>query len=165
MADLVPLGGCDPQAIEHLLDDAFGVDRHGRTAYRIREGTAFTPHLSFGLMEEGATLVGSIQCWPVALIGDHGRCPLLLVGPVAVRPDRQNMGLGHRLMNTMLAASLRSDPAMVMIGDPEYYERFGFYARGTQGWELPGPWEQRRLLLRNAHHAPLPATGHLGPCR
>ncbi len=162
MPDLVPLGGCDPQAVEHLLDAAFGVDRHGRTAYKLRAGMAFTSHLSFGLIEE-TDLIGSIQCWPVSLTNDHGSTPLLLVGPVAVSPDRQNMGLGHRLMNAMLAASLPSDPPMVMIGDPEYYERFGFYAQATQGWDLPGPWERRRLLLRNAHHAPLPAIGNLGP--
>ena len=73
------------------------------------------------------------------------------------------MGLGHKLMNAMLAASKPADEPMVMIGDPEYYQRFGFYAHATQGWELPGPWERRRLLLRNAHHAPLPAIGDLGP--
>lgn len=162
MIELLPLSGCDPQAVELLLDVAFGEDRHGRTAYKLREGVGFTDHLSFALVDDGV-LVGSIQCWPLALTHENGMAPLLLVGPVAVSPERQNKGLGHKLMNAMLAAYRPSDEPMVMIGDPEYYERFGFNAKATQGWELPGPWERRRLLLRNAHHAPLPLIGELGP--
>lgn len=162
MPHIVPLSGCSPHDIETLLDDAFGTDRHGRTAYRLREGTTFVDHLSFGLIDN-TQLVGSIQCWPARLSNDQGTSPLVLVGPVAVSPSRQNQGLGHLLMNEMLACSKPSDPPMVMIGDPEYYERFGFYAHATQGWELPGPWERRRLLMRNAHHAALPEIGNLGP--
>ena len=59
------------------------------------------------------------------------------------------------------------DPAaplpQVMIGDPEFYERFGFFAAPAQGWTLPGPYEQRRLLVRAANPAILPAQGTLGP--
>jgi predicted N-acetyltransferase YhbS len=51
----------------------------------------------------------------------------------------------------------------VLIGDPEYYGRFGFTAEATAGWEVPGPVERRRLLARTAH--PLPRHGMLGPRR
>lgn len=162
MPSLVALRGCDPQSIEMLLNDAFGADRHERTAYRVRAGMDFIDYLSFGLIDKDE-LVGSIQCWPVSLLHEQNSHALILVGPVAVSPDRQNTGLGHQLMNAMLRASTPADPPMVMIGDAEYYERFGFYAKATRIWELPGPWERHRLLLRNAHHAPLPATGMLGP--
>lgn len=162
MPVLQPLRGCDPQAVETLLDAAFGADRKARTAYMLRAGTEFVDHLSFGLVEDGE-LVGSIQCWPLALTHGSGVTPLLHVGPVAVHPDQQNQGHGHTLMHAMLAASTPADPPMAMIGDAEYYQRFGFTAKDTQGWELPGPWERHRLLLRNAHHAPLAALGTLGP--
>jgi predicted N-acetyltransferase YhbS len=52
---------------------------------------------------------------------------------------------------------------MVMIGDPEYYGRFGFEAEGTSGWTLPGPGDPRRLLLRNSNMVALPTHGMLGP--
>lgn len=158
----VPLRICEPQQVEALLDAAFGPDRKGRTAYKLRAGMDFIDHLSFGLLED-EQLIGSIQCWPVSLVDRANASDLILVGPVAVSPERQNAGLGHKLMNAMLGASTPADPPMVMIGDPEYYERFGFYAKATQGWELPGPWERRRLLVRNAHHAPLAPLGTLGP--
>ena len=115
-------------------------------------------HLSFAVIDDGA-VVGSIQCWPVSIAG----APLILVGPVAVSSQRQNQGIGQLLMHATLDAALPTDPPMVMIGDPEYYSRFGFVADETGGWTLPGPWEAHRLLLRNPDAAPLPKMGLLGP--
>lgn len=146
--------------VETLLDDAFGTDRHLRTAYKLRQRMPVVDHLSFGIVED-QQCIGSIQCWPIAA----KTTPILLVGPVAVAPAWQNRGLGHQLMNAMLAAIRPDDPPMVMIGDPEYYGRFGFDAEGTGHWTLPGPWEPRRLLLRNPNGTALPFHAELGPRR
>lgn len=156
----------EPQAVEALLDAAFGTDRFGRTAYRIREGVDAVPALSFAAVEDGA-LVGTIQCWPVAHRAVGGAAtPLVMVGPVAVRPDVQRGGHGRTLMAQMLeAAETRADGALMMIGDPEYYGRFfGFDADATGEWDLPGPFERRRLLARavNGHDLPTGA-GMIGP--
>jgi predicted N-acetyltransferase YhbS len=53
----------------------------------------------------------------------------------------------------------------VLIGDPEYYEPFGFTAEATGLWELPGPFERRRLLARLDEGQTLPTTGMLAPRR
>jgi predicted N-acetyltransferase YhbS len=157
MADLLPLAGVDPASIETLLDRAFGADRHGRTAYRLRKGSRFIDPLSFAVCD-GSVLIAAIQCWPVQIAGS----PLVLVGPVAVDPDHQNAGNGRRLMHAMLEAAPKiGEPAMVMIGDPEYYGRFGFSADLTAGWTLPGPWEAHRLLARNGAGRALPTNGML----
>jgi predicted N-acetyltransferase YhbS len=158
MSVLLPLSSVTANDVENLLDDAFGLDRHQRTAYMLRQGMAVINHLSFAILDE-SVVVGSIQCWPVAV----GNASLILVGPVAVASAKQNGGLGHRLMTTMLEAATPHDPPMVMIGDPEYYGRFGFFAEGTDSWTLPGPWEPHRLLLRNPLGVVLPETGMLGP--
>lgn len=158
MTKILPLADASATAVEILLDAAFGSDRHRRTAYLLRQDMPVIGHLSFALMD-GSVLLGSIQCWPVAIAG----APLILVGPVAVAPDYQNRGYGHQLMRLTLAAVRADEPPMVMIGDPEYYERFGFVAAATGGWTLPGPWDPRRLLLRNPHDIRLPTTGLLGP--
>ena len=155
----------EPQAVEHLLDLAFGTDRFGRTAYRIRQGMDAVPALSFAAVEDGA-LVGTIQCWPVAHHApDGGVAALVMVGPVAVRPDIQRGGHGRALMAQMLAAAeTQADSALMMIGDPEYYGRFwGFTNAHTADWDLPGPFEQRRLLVRCDNPAVLPREGVLGP--
>ena len=152
---LAPLSHADPDAVEALLDAAFGRDRFQRTAYRIREGTAAIADLSFAAFEDDR-LVGSLQSWPVAV----GDAPLVLVGPVAVAPDRQRSGIGRMLMERLI--DVAPTVPMTMIGDPEYYERFfGFDSDATSGWSVPGPVERRRLLARNADA--LPHVGKLGP--
>ena len=149
MPDLVPIAEADPNAVERLLDRAFGTERHGRTAYRLRAGTEAIAALSFALVE-GELLIGSIQCWPVRFAGDDGRdAPLVLIGPVAVLPERQQGGYGRRLMAASLAAADARGDDLMLIGDPEYYGRFfRFTADRTAGWRLPGPVERHRLLAR-----------------
>ncbi|MDR6787639.1 putative N-acetyltransferase YhbS [Sphingomonas sp. BE138] len=161
MIQTVPIGTVANDAVERLLDRAFGADRHTRTAYRLRAGTQALPDLSFALVEDAA-LLGSIQCWPVRFDGDDGTvCPLVLVGPVAILPERQQEGLGRRLMATALAAAGDGAP-LTLIGDPEYYGRFfGFDAAATARWRLPGPVERHRLLARGAQVPGGP--GVLGP--
>jgi len=158
MIQFSPLTGTSADALNALLDDAFGTDRHLRTAYLLRKGMTAIDHLSFAILNSG-DLVATIQCWPVRV----GTAALILVGPVAVATRCQNSGHGKQLMQLMLEAATPQDPPMVMIGDPEYYGRFGFEAKGTSGWTLPGPWEPRRLLLRNVEMVALPIHGMLGP--
>ncbi len=146
--NIVPIEQVDGAAVETLLDRAFGPDRHGRTAYRLRAGTAAISGLSLAAVDGGA-LVGTIQCWPVELASNDGEtAPMTLVGPVAVDPDRQQAGIGRALMEAMLAVA-GDTGVLMMIGDPEYYGRFfGFTAERTGKWRLPGPFEPRRLLAR-----------------
>lgn len=164
-ATLIPLEAVAPDMVEQLLDRAFGPDRHARTAYKVREGTEWLPALSFAALDAEDLLVGTIQVWPVALTDPAGlRHPMLMVGPVAVVPERQGDGFGHALMAAM-AGALVPDHALpqVLIGDPEYYTRFGFIAGPTQDWSLPGPFEKHRLLVRSANPGVLPDKGALGP--
>ncbi|MGB5723324.1 MAG: N-acetyltransferase [Parasphingorhabdus sp.] len=167
MTSIIPLAEIDPQLVEALLDAAFGTDRHERTAYKLREGLDMLEGLSLAAVDqENHELLGSIQCWPIALTDQDAQAhPMIMVGPVAVYPDFQREGIGRAMMAALLKEIQPNDPLpLVMVGDPEYYERFfGFTAEGTGGWTLPGPWEPSRLLVRaNAAH-PLPETGTLGP--
>lgn len=152
MTALVPLDQIPSDAVEALLDRAFGPDRRSRTAYRVRAGTTPIPELSFAACAPDGALLGTIQCWPVALACDRGgHVPMVMVGPVAVEPDRQQGGIGRQLVaRTLQAAATSADAgadALMLIGDPEYYGRFfGFTADRTGGWRMPGPFEARRLL-------------------
>jgi len=166
-ATLIPLADYDPIAVEALLDRVFGGDRHERTAYAIRDGADYLPALSFAALAPDGQLAGSIQAYPVALTDDGGRAhPMIMVGPVAVHPDRQDQGYGRAMMAAQ-AGSIdpRAPLPQVLIGDPGYYNPFGFFADGTAGWRCPATWEPHRLLVRSPNPAVLPASGMLGPWR
>lgn len=164
LSTLIPLDKVDPGEVEHVLDAAFGPDRHKRTAYAIRKGTECLKALCFAALDEAGTLVGTIQAYPVALTDTQGRAhPLIMVGPVAILPERQGQGFGRALMAAQATAL---DPAaplpQVLIGDEPYYGKFGF-VEAPHGWQCPGPWDPARLLVRGAAPALLPREGMLGP--
>jgi len=166
MAAIIPLSDVDPALVEELLDRAFEPERRQRTAYKVREGMDWLPGLSFAALDDKDMLVGTIQCWPVALTDPEGRAhPMIMVGPVAVLPELQGIGYGKALMTASLAVlDPRTPLPQVMIGDPEYYGRFwGFTNEYTAGWKLPGPWQAHRLLVRCDNPAVLPREGMLGP--
>lgn len=172
MATIIPLDQVDPALIDALLDRAFEPERRQRTAYKVREGVDWLPGLSFAALDDNDYLVGTIQCWPVALTDPDGRAhPMIMVGPVAVLPDLQGEGYGKALTLAALAAldagAGDAGPLpQVLIGDADYYGRFfGFSAERTGGWSAPGPWDPSRLLARTANPAVLPREGMLGPWR
>ncbi|MGB3472421.1 MAG: N-acetyltransferase [Erythrobacter sp.] len=169
-ASLIPLSAVPTGMIEEVLDRAFGSERHARTAYRIRAGMDWLPALSFAALDADEMLVGTIQCWPVSLLDPEGRAlPLIMVGPVAVLPERQGEGFGQGLMAAMLdsesrlAADGQMPFAQMLIGDADYYGRWGFSAAMTGGWRCPGPYEADRLLARGPALSAMSPEGMLGP--
>jgi predicted N-acetyltransferase YhbS len=90
-----------------------------------------------------------------------------MVGPIAVSPARQRSGIGQVLTShAVAAADAAGEDALMLIGDPEYYERFfGFTADHTTEWQVPGPVERRRLLARLRSDRLAHRSGALGPAR
>ena len=106
----------DHDAIEHLLDLAFGSGRHSKTSYRLREGNAAIAGLSLVTRDPGVGVSGTISFWPLA-IGAR-QSPALLLGPLAVHPDRQGLGIGLALMREGLArAQALGHGLVLLVGD------------------------------------------------
>jgi predicted N-acetyltransferase YhbS len=131
----------DAAAIERILDDAFGTERHRKTAQRLRDGQA--PVLSL-VAREDDRLIGTLRLWSVR-IGRRYRA--LLLGPVAVDKGHRSCGVGAWLINTGLArAQAMGHRAVILVGDAPYYGRFGFSTAVTEGMTLPGPVDRARFL-------------------
>jgi predicted N-acetyltransferase YhbS len=141
-----PMVASDHDAIEHLLDRSFGPTRRSKTSYRLREGSSAVPGLSRVVRDTDLGLVGAISYWPLA-IGAKGTRALLL-GPLAVHPERQNLGIGLLLMRETLAqAKFMGHRLVLLVGDAPYYARVGF-AQVPEGQLLmPGPVDPKRLLF------------------
>jgi len=72
------------------------------------------------------TVVGHIAFSPVT-IGDDPDERVLGLAPMAVRPDRQGQGVGSALVTAGLQACRDAGAvAVVVLGHPDYYPRFGF---------------------------------------
>ena len=66
--------------------------------------------------------------------------PLLVaaLGPVAVAPHRQSHGVGSALIRTGLEACQALDAqAVIVLGHPDYYPRFGFSADAATQIDSP----------------------------
>ena len=139
----------DISAREALLDACFGEERFAKTCERLREGRRPADGLSLVLEMDGR-VVGTVRLWHVG--AGPGR-PALLLGPIAVEPALQGLGLGAKLMRAALnRASALGHRAVLLVGDAPYYERFGFSAKATGGLWLPGLYERERFLGLDLQH-------------
>jgi putative acetyltransferase len=79
---------------------------------------------SFALVAaEGEDVIGHVQFSR----GWIGVTPVVALGPIAVSPERQGGGIGSALVRGGLdAARWRGEKVVMLLGDPNYYRRFGF---------------------------------------
>jgi predicted N-acetyltransferase YhbS len=143
--ELSVLTAADHDAVEHLLDLCFGPQRRTKTSYRLREGATAVAGLSQVVRDTDVGISGAISYWPLA-VGAKGTGALLL-GPLAVHPLRQNLGIGRFLMTSTLAAAKAAGHKLVLlVGDAPYYARVGFQQVPEGQLLLPGPTDPKRLL-------------------
>ena len=134
----------DHAAIEALLDLAFGPHRHDKTSYRFREGIDPLPELSM-IARDNGRLVATIAYWPVVI--GAAATPALLLGPVAVEPALRGLGIGVTLIRRTLAKACRDGHKLaVLVGDRDYYERFGFTMAEPHGIFMPN--QPDRLMVK-----------------
>jgi predicted N-acetyltransferase YhbS len=129
-------------ARENLLDRVLGEVRFRRASERMREGRL--PAISLNAIDQFGAVIGTIRLWHIQA---DGLSDALLLGPLAVDLAFQGLGIGGALMKAALAHARKAAfSAIILVGDPEYYARFGFDAATANKLAMPGPFERRRLL-------------------
>ena len=155
----------DIDAISRVTAAAFGRDLEARIVTRTRASDNFVPELSL-IAEENGEIVGHVMVSYATLMphpSGWGREPsaseeqpkprrILILGPISVDPPRQNDGIGGALMRRAIeVADAMGEPAIVLVGHPTYYPRFGFESARALGIEPPSPeipdapWMARKL--------------------
>ncbi|MBB4041022.1 putative N-acetyltransferase YhbS [Microvirga flocculans] len=133
----------DTEAREALLDACFGPARFQKTCERLREGRMPADGLSLVIDRDGE-VIGTVRLWHISAGPNR---PALMLGPIAIDPSVQGLGLGGKLMREALErAGRRGHKAVLLVGDAPYYARFGFCAQKTGSLWLPGPYERDRFL-------------------
>jgi putative acetyltransferase len=75
--------------------------------------------------EDNGEIVGHVAISPITI--SDGSSGWYVLGPISVAPDRQGLGIGSQLMERALADLHELEAAgCVLVGDPNYYGRFGF---------------------------------------
>jgi predicted N-acetyltransferase YhbS len=134
----------DAAIIPDLLDRTFGVERTGKTVYRLREGVDPVDELCFSAVGGDGRLLASLRFWPIRIEG----APAILLGPLAVEPSLQGRGVGRALVRHGLSqAKRRGDDICVVVGEPAYYAPYGFRPATPAGLVLPGPVDPPRFQV------------------
>jgi putative acetyltransferase len=117
----------------------------------LRAGSAWLPALSLVAVTPAGDVIGHV----LGTRGHVGRDPVLALGPLAVRPDRQRHGVGSALVHAVLgAADALGEPLVALLGDPAYYRRFGFELSSVYQITPPVPHWQPHFQVRvlSAYH-------------
>jgi predicted N-acetyltransferase YhbS len=139
----------DEQAREALLDRAMGEGRRRKSSEKLRRGRLPSQGLAFVARSAEGALLGTVRLWDIQAGHDASGKAVraLLLGPLAVEPALKGQGIGVGLMRHAIAEAARlGHGAVILVGDPEYYGRFGFDGAKTKGLAMPGPVERHRFL-------------------
>jgi len=84
------------------------------------------------VVESSDTIIGNVVVSQITMEPDIG----LFCGgvaPLSVLPDRQSSGVGSQLMEEVINESRKLGiDALFLLGDPNYYQRFGFIVSKLQ---------------------------------
>ncbi len=113
----------DRAAIRAVNESAFETPAEATLVAALREKVR--PFLSLVAERDGA-VVGHILFSPV-ILGEYRQLNLMGLAPMAVSPDYQRQGIGSALVRAGLDECRKLGMgAVVVLGHPEYYPRFGF---------------------------------------
>lgn len=147
-----PERGSDHSAIHALTEAAFlGMGFSDGTEAEIVDNLRADGDLALSLVaEDGERIVGHIAISPVTIEsgGIEDSRDWYGLGPVSVLPECQRQGIGRQLIQRAISdLRLRNAGGGVLLGDPEYYGRFGF--EHDPALTFPGPPAEyfQRLVL------------------
>lgn len=131
------------EAIERVLDRAFGPGRYAKTSERVREaGAVLEPSLTRIALNDEGDVAGVCRIWRV----EAGE-PLFFLGPLAVDPSEQSTGVGLALVRDAVAACRTSGGnGVVLVGAERFFRPAGFTVVPAGKVWLPGPVDPARLL-------------------
>jgi len=137
----------DYPAIAEIEKQAFGRDNEARLVELIRESDRYIPELEL-VAEINNAVVGHVLFSYIDLLGQEN-WQVLGLSPIAVRSQFQRRGIGSALIGAGLeAADVRGEAMAIVLGDPQFYSRFGFQPSVGYGVESPFPVPEEFFLLK-----------------
>jgi putative acetyltransferase len=114
---------------------------------RIRASEQFVPELALVAEDPSGVIAHVMLSWVGVEGGSRPR--ILNLTPMSVRPDRQRIGVGSRLIRDALGrAEAAGEPAVIVQGHPAYYPRFGFERASALGFVAPYPMLDEAFMVK-----------------
>jgi len=119
----------DMAAIRYVNEQAFGGAVEADIVEKLRERGVLTLSL---VATQDNEIKGHIAFSPVKVESERSSFDAIALAPMAVLPAYQHKGIGSQLVRAGLE-KCRQDghKAMVVLGHPDYYPRFGFVPART----------------------------------
>lgn len=140
----------DLDAIRAVNEAAFGGADEAHLVKALRQqGYVVT---SLVAVDHDDSVVGHILFSRLPIEGEHGTHDGAALAPMAVHPARQRQGIGQALVKAGLQrCRAKGVEAVVVLGHPDYYPRFGFSTEAARLLEAPYQGEAFMALnLRDA---------------
>ncbi|MHB8961078.1 MAG: GNAT family N-acetyltransferase [Candidatus Limnocylindrales bacterium] len=157
-------GGPEPLPIAIRLEtpgDEPGVRRVHAAAFPGPEEAAIVDEIrqlapagwqSIVAVDRSGDIVGHVLLSPCPVEDDHGNRvgEVLALRPIGVLPEMQYRGVGSALITAAVSLAIaRGVPALVLLGQPAYYPRFGFMPARSCGLQPPADaWPDAAWMAR-----------------
>ncbi|WP_230770035.1 GNAT family N-acetyltransferase [Sphingomonas sp. Leaf4] len=159
MAVIRAATGGDAPAVDALLRTCFPRDEEARLVQHL----AIDGDLVLVLVaEDGGAITGMVAASRMHVTADAREVAAVAIAPLAVAREARGQGVGEALTAAAIA-HLRSGGAELafVLGDPAFYDRFGFDAAVAAGFDSPYAGEHFMALRLNdgpCIHTPGTAT-------
>lgn len=129
----------DYRTSENVMREAFwnvyspGCSEH-YLLHIMRRSPSYVKELAYVAVLDGK-IVGLVAFMKAYILTDGGcRLDVLSMGPIAVLPECQRMGIGRRLIGRAKEEAARLGySAILLCGEPRYYSKVGFVAAERYG--------------------------------
>jgi putative acetyltransferase len=124
MSAVRPATKADRKAVFRVHASAFGQEAEAKLVNMLTDGDFSVVSL---LTEEEGKVIAHVLLSKLDVTVDGKPVRALALAPVGVRPRHQHQGLGTELIRTALGAAHALEwQAVIVVGDPDFYGRFGF---------------------------------------
>lgn len=116
-----------PGALEHYI------------VHNLRDDKCFIKDLAYVIRKDDKIIAHINYSNGKIILDNQDSMDAVVLGPVSVDRDYQNQGYGSRLIEfTLKLIEDMNIPFVVVIGDENYYQRFGFESASKYGLYLDG---------------------------